>query len=262
MAVDSHCHLDYEQFDADRDQMMQRAADAGIDYMMTISVELSKTKNVVAIAENAPNIFATAGIHPHEADHAPEDTEAQLREWVKHPKVVGIGETGLDYYYGHSEKQKQIDCFKTHIKVAQDTGLPVIVHTRDAEEDTVNILKEMKAIKDFPFLIHCFSGTDYLAQECLKLGGYISISGIVTFKKAQELRDVVRNVPNDRLMVETDAPYLAPLPHRGKRNEPSFTRHTLEKVAEIKEQPVNDMDQITTKNYFDLFTKAKELITI
>ncbi|MEM6603091.1 MAG: TatD family hydrolase [Pseudomonadota bacterium] len=259
MAVDSHCHLDYEQFDADRAEVMQRAREAGIDYMMTIGVELSKMPGVVAIAEGSDRIFATAGIHPHEADHAPEDTAQQLRELVGHPKIVGIGETGLDYYYGHSERDKQIKSFQTHIEVAQESGLPIIVHTRDAEEDTITIIRDMMAQKPFPFLIHCFSGTQYLAEESLKLGGYISISGIVTFKKAEELREVVKTIPNARLMVETDAPYLAPMPHRGKRNEPAFTRLTLEKVAEIKQIDVSEMDRITTQNYFDLFTKAKHL---
>lgn len=257
MTVDSHCHLDYDTFNEDREEMMLRAKEAGIDYMMTIGVELSKMPAVLAVAESSPVIFATAGIHPHEADHAPDDTKSQLEELVKHPKVVGIGETGLDYFYEHSNREQQKKSFKIHIEVAQETGLPIIVHTRDADEDTVQILHDCYHQKPFPFVIHCFSGTKYLAEECLKIGGYISLSGIITFKTAEAIRDVVRELPLDRILVETDSPYLAPIPHRGKRNEPAFTAHVLDKVAELKNISVDELNKITTDNYFRLFSKAK-----
>lgn len=258
MSVDSHCHLDYDVFHGDFDKMLMRAKDNNINYMMTIGVELSKMPNVIKIAEKYPHIFATAGIHPHEADTAPIDTADQLRLFTQHPKIVGIGETGLDYFYEHSDILQQKKSFQIHIEVAQETGLPLIIHTRDAEQDTVNMLQELKKQHDFKFLIHCFTGTQYLADACLELGGYISVSGILTFKTAQSLRDVVKNIPLERLMVETDSPYLTPMPHRGKRNEPAFTKLTLEKLSEIKNIPLADLDKITTENYFTLFQKAQE----
>jgi TatD DNase family protein len=262
MSVDSHCHLDYDVFQTDFDDMLMRAKDNHIDYMMTIGVELSKMPNIIRIAEKYPHIFATAGIHPHEADNAPTDTAQQLRLLTQHPKIVGIGETGLDYFYEHSDIVQQKKSFQIHIEIAQETGLPLIIHTRDAEQDTVNMLQQSQKQHDFKFLIHCFTGTQYLADACLELGGYISVSGILTFKTAQPLRDVVQNIPLERLMVETDSPYLTPMPHRGKRNEPAFTKLTLEKLSEIKNISVADLDKITTENYFTLFQKAQEFCNV
>ncbi len=260
MAVDSHCHLDYDVFDTDRPDMMQRAKEAGIDYMVTIGTELHKMDNVLKVADSYPNVFATAGIHPHHALEAPTNTLEQLHNYAKNPKIIGFGETGLDYYYNKTGFDVQEKIFRQHIEVARIYGLPVIVHTRDAEDDTIRILSDEKKHGDFKILIHCFSGTDTLAKACLDLGAYLSISGIITFKNSADLRDTVAKIPLDRILVETDSPYLAPIPYRGKRNEPAYTQHTLETVAQLHNIDYATADKHTTDNFFKLFTKAERLV--
>jgi TatD DNase family protein len=261
MAVDSHCHLDYDVFDEDRDAMMLRAADAGIDYMVSIGVELDKMPNILNIVNAHDHVFATAGIHPHHALEAPADSLQQLYDYGKNPKIIGLGETGLDYYYNKTGFDTQEKIFRQHIEVARHYDLPVIVHTRDAEDDTIRILQDaLRTEGDFRILIHCFSGTSNLAEACLEMGAYLSISGIITFKKSEELRQTVSQVPLNRLLVETDSPYLAPMPHRGKRNEPAFTRYTLETVAQLHNMTYADADQQTTDNFFKLFNKASRII--
>jgi TatD DNase family protein len=211
---------------------------------------------VKKLAEDFPEIYCSIGIHPHEAGPHEDISEAELLNEASHPRVIGIGETGLDYYYEHSPREVQQVLFKRHINVGRALDLPVIVHSRDADEDTVSILKTAYNESPFKFLIHCFSSTQYLAEESVKLGGYISCSGIITFKKSQALRDAVATVPLDRLLVETDAPYLAPEPYRGKPCEPAYTYHTAKKLAEIKGVSLDEVSRITTENFYTLFNKA------
>ncbi len=257
MLVDSHCHLDFPEFQEDFEAVLARAEEAGIKTMMTICTHVTKFDQVHAIAKAHDNIFCTVGIHPHNADSEPEVTVDQLVEWASGPKVVGFGETGLDYFYEHSPREIQQRQFRTHIEAARKLDLPVIVHTRDAEEDTLAIIEEEYNKAPFRGLIHCFSASDEFAQRVVSMGFYISISGIVTFKKAEELREAIKNVPVDRLLVETDAPYLAPIPKRGKRNEPAYTAFTAAKVAEIKGLSEEEFAKQSTDNYFTLFSKAK-----
>lgn len=257
MLVDSHCHLDYLARDGDLDDVLARARNAGVSPMLTISTKLREFDQVRAIAEAEPDVFCSVGVHPHEAETEPETTTAQLVELAAHPKAIGIGETGLDYFYEHSPRQVQRDVFRAHIGAARQTGLPLIVHTRDAEDDTIAIVEEEMGKGAWPGLIHCFSGSRRLADRMLAAGLYISISGIVTFRKAEELREVVRSVPLERLLVETDSPYLAPVPKRGKRNEPAFTAHTAAAVAELKGISPEALADATTDNFRRLFAKAE-----
>ncbi len=258
LIVDSHCHLDYDVFDEDRTEMLKRAADHGVGYMLTISVSPDKPDAALKIAENTPNIFASVGVHPHEADKTGDDLYEQLITRANLAKTVGIGETGLDYYYGKSSREKQIQSFQTHLRVCAETGLPAIIHTRDADDDTVEILRTALAEKTFPVLIHCFTASDKMAEKCLDLGAYLSFSGIITFKKSQELRDTMQKVPLERILIETDSPYLAPEPHRGKRNEPSFVRHVAQKAAEVKGVSLEEICNVTSENFFRLFQKADQ----
>jgi len=258
MVVDSHCHLDYDVFDEDRAEMMARAKENGIDYMVSIGVELDKMPNILQIVNQHNHVFATAGIHPHHALEAPENSLEQLDYYAQNPKIIGLGETGLDYYYNQTGYDIQEKIFRQHIQVARHYGLPVIVHTRDAEDDTIRILQdELQKNGAFDILIHCFSGSYTLAKACLDMGAYLSISGIITFKKSDDLRDTVSKIPINRLLVETDSPYLAPMPHRGKRNEPAFTKYTLETVSKLHHIDYEAADKITTDNFFNLFTKAQ-----
>lgn len=254
--VDSHCHLDYPEF-ADLDETARRAHAAGVKVMVSIGVSMTKFPRVLEIAEAREDIFCTVGVHPHSAAKEPQVTVDQLLDHSKHPKVIGFGETGLDYYYEHSPREDQKQSFRTHIQAARSAGLPVVVHTRDAEEDTLELLRDEHKKGAFPGLIHCFSASAEFAREAVDMGLYISCSGIITFNKADDLRAAVATVPLDRLLVETDAPYLAPLPHRGKKNEPAYTRLTAEKLAEIKGVSFDELVLATTENFFKLFRKAK-----
>ena len=257
MLIDSHCHLDYPDFAEDRDAVVQRARDAGIGLMVTISCKVTEAEKILAIAEAYEDVVCSMGIHPHEAGTEPETDAQTLVDLARHPKVVGIGETGLDYYYEHSPRDRQQRNFRHHIEAARVSGLPLIVHARDADEDTADILEAEFAQAPFPGLIHCFTAGPELARRALDIGFYISISGIATFKTAQNLRDVIKTVPLNRLLVETDAPWLAPTPHRGKRNEPSFVKHTAALVAEVKGVSYEEIERQTTQNFFTLFSKAK-----
>jgi len=258
--IDSHCHLDFPDFGDELDEVVARAGRAGISHMVTISTHVTKFPQVKAVAERFDNIYCTVGIHPHQAATEPEISVDELTDMASHPKVVGIGETGLDFFYEHSPRDIQERQFRTHIDVARNTGLPLIVHTRDADTDTIRILEEEYAKGAFPGLIHCFSASQELADRMVAIGMYISFSGIVTFKKADELRDVVANVPEDRVLVETDSPFLAPIPRRGKRNEPAFTAFTAAKVAEVRGITPSALAGLTTANFKRLFTKAAGLM--
>lgn len=261
MLVDSHCHLDFPDYAEDRDQVIQRARAQGVGTILTISTKLSTFPAVRGIAEGHDDIYCSVGIHPHEA--ASEDgggaraDTAQLVALTAHPKVIGIGETGLDYHYEHAPRDIQMRSFRAHIAAARQTGLPLIVHAREADADMAAILREEFANSGFSGLLHCFSSSRALADAALELGFYISFSGIVTFKNATEVRDTAKTVPLDRLLVETDAPYLAPVPHRGKRNEPSFVAHTAALVAELRGIDAAELAAASTANFFRLFGKAR-----
>ncbi len=256
MLVDSHCHLDFPDFAEELDDVVARAGAAGVGLMLTIGTKLHKFPGVRAVAERFPNIYCTVGVHPHEAGVDWGYAAETLIDLAQHPKVVGIGETGLDYYYDHGPREAQQISFRAHIEAARRTGLPLIVHTRDADDDTIRILQEEAAKGPFPGLIHCFTSTDRLARAALEIGFSISLSGILTFKSAKALQETAKWVPLDRLLVETDAPYLAPIPHRGKRNEPAFTAETARFAATLKGVPFEEFARQTTDNFFRLFSKV------
>ncbi|WP_184156984.1 TatD family hydrolase [Sphingobium lignivorans] len=256
MLVDSHCHLNYKGLVEDQDAVIARARAAGIGGMLNISTREREWHDVIAVADSAPDIWATVGIHPHEADEHPHVDTARLVAAAAHPRVIGIGETGLDYYYDHSDRARQQASFRAHIVAARQTGLPLIVHTRDAEEDTAAILREEMAAGPFPGVIHCFTASDAFADIALELGFYISISGIVTFKKATALQESARRIPADRLLVETDSPFLAPVPHRGKPCEPAYVADTARFLADLRGDRLEDLAAATTRNFFTLFSKA------
>lgn len=254
MLVDSHCHLNFPEFKEDFPDVLRRAKLNGIETMLTINTRLSESREIQAIAETYPNIFCTVGVHPHDAkDYAATDLKQRIIDLSQHPKVVGLGETGLDYYYNNSPAAEQIESFEIHLDVAKDLDLPVVVHTRNADADTLACMDKYVGTNG---VFHCFSGGREMAKAGLDRGYLISFSGIITFKKAEELREVVKYVPLDRILVETDAPFLTPIPHRGKRNEPAFTLHTAEMVAELKGATLATVATQTTDNFFNLFTKA------
>ena len=259
LLVDSHCHLDFPELAGDAEGVVARARNAGVGHMLTIGTKITAFPGVLAMAERFGNVSCSVGIHPHEAAVEPEMDVEKLTALAQHPKVVAFGETGLDFYYEHSPRLEQERSFRTHIGAARENGLPVIVHTRDADAETGAILSEEIAKGAFTGVIHCFSSGRDLAEQCLALGFYISLSGIVTFKKAEALREVVKIVPMDRLLVETDSPYLAPVPFRGKTNEPAYVAHTAATVAEIKGVSREELARQTTENFFRLFAKAKPL---
>lgn len=253
MLVDSHCHLNFADFADDLPQVVERAKKAGISKMVSICCKLGEFPDIAKIAETYDNIFCTVGVHPHSAEEYVKTTVDELEELAKHPKCVGIGETGLDYFYENSPREEQMHQFLQHIQASRKTGLPCIIHTRSADDDTIKVLQEQPK---FPGLLHCFSTDHAVAEAALDAGLYISISGIVTFKKAEELRESVRKIPLDRLLVETDSPYLAPIPHRGERNEPAHTAITAQVVAELKGVSYEELAEITTNNFHRLFTKS------
>ncbi len=256
LLVDSHCHLDYSPMVDDLSGTLARARTAGVGTLLTIGTKLREFPKIRAIAEAHENIFCSVGVHPHEAENEQTDAKA-LIELAKHPKVVGIGESGLDYYYDKSPRDRQQENFRAHIRAASETGLPLIVHTRDAEADTASMLAEAKGAGPLKGVLHCFTSSRQLADKALELGFYISISGIVTFKNAEDLRETIRHVPLERLLVETDSPYLAPVPMRGKSCEPAYVAHTAAKVAELKGVSGEELASVTSANFFTLFDRAK-----
>ncbi len=256
MLVDSHCHLDFEQFEGQLDDIIANAKEHGVTWMQTICTRISEFDKILPIATQYPNIWCSVGVHPNNVTEEPIATTEHIISLTNHERVIGIGETGLDYYYEHSPKKEQQASFVEHIKAAQETGLPIIVHTRDADDDTIRILQEHMQEKPFKGLIHCFSTGRKLAEAAIDMGMYISISGIVTFKKAHDLQNIVKDLPLTSLLVETDAPYLAPVPMRGKTNEPAFTKYTAQFIAQLKEIDEADVAKVTTDNFFTLFNKA------
>ncbi|MEI8394918.1 MAG: TatD family hydrolase [Rhodospirillaceae bacterium] len=259
MLVDSHCHLDFPDFAEEQAEIVGRARRAGVGLMLTICTKVSRFSEVYRVAAQFSDVLCSVGVHPH---HAAEElvygaSVERLIELADDPKVVAIGETGLDFFYDNSPREAQIESFRRHLRACVKTGLPAIVHSRDADAETIDILREEGAGKGLTGLIHCFSGSRRMAEQALKLGFSLSISGIITFKKAEELRETVAMVPLDRLLVETDSPYLAPIPHRGKRNEPAYVVHTAEVVAKVKGVATAELIHRTGENFFRLFPRAR-----
>ncbi len=258
MLVDSHCHLDFNDFEEDFEEVLSRAKENGVTTILNAGNNINELEQQLELSEKYPFIYTAVGVHPHNAGEYPNIKAEDFVEQTKHKKVVGIGECGLDYYYDYSPKEEQIKVFVEQIKAAQQTGLPLIIHTRDADDDTIDILKEEYKKAPFSGEIHCFSSSKKLADFALSIGFYLSASGIITFNKSNDLRDIFADIPLDRLLVETDAPFLAPIPMRGRRNEPSFVLHTAEKLAQIKDISLEELAQITSDNFFKLFRKASD----
>jgi len=256
MLIDSHCHLEYKGLVEDQQGVLARARAAGVGGFLSISTRQREWAQVIGTAEREADVWASVGIHPHEADAHADMGEAALLEIAAHPRVIAIGETGLDYYYDHSDRETQQALFRRHIAVARETGLPLIVHTRDAEDDTARIMAEEMEQGAYPALIHCFTASADFARIVLDLGLTISLSGIVTFKNAKDLQAIAAEVPEDRLLVETDAPFLAPVPNRGKVCEPAFVADTARFVAELRGVSPEALAETTTRNFRRLFTKA------
>lgn len=258
MLIDSHCHLEYEGLVEDQDAVLNRARQAGVQGFLNISTKQAEWDQVVATAARESDVWASVGIHPHNADDHADLARETLFEATQHPKVVGIGETGLDYYYDKSDRNVQQALFRMHIDVARETGLPLIIHTRDAEDDTAAILEDEMGKGAYPALIHCFTASADFGSKVLDLGLSISLSGIVTFKNAKDLQEVAKVIPADRMLVETDSPFLAPVPHRGKTCEPAFVANTAQFVADLRGTSVAALAEQTTDNFHQLFAKTKE----
>jgi TatD DNase family protein len=258
MFVDSHCHLNYAGLVEDQAAVIARARAAGVTAMLNISTRSSEWDDVLATAEREPDVMASVGIHPHEADLHPDVETETLVARADHPKVIGIGESGLDYYYDRSNRERQRRSFRAHVAAARETGLPLIVHTRDAEEDTYQILEEEMGKGVYPALIHCFTASRDFADKVLALGLSISISGIVTFKNARDLQATAKDIPSDRLLIETDSPFLAPVPHRGRTCEPAYVADTARFLAALRGQEVEQLAETTTANFYRLFAKARQ----
>jgi len=258
MLVDHHCHLDFEQLAADRDGLLARAKAAGVGVMVTISTRVRQLPALLDICAAHDNIYCSVGTHPHNADEERGIPADELVRLAEHPKVVAIGEAGLDYFYKKGSPEAQAEGFRTHIEAARRTGLPLEIHTRDADADTIAILEEAHAEGGpFPAILHCYTGGPELAARAVELGLYVSFTGVLTFKKNDALREIARNVPLDRLLVETDAPYLAPEPFRGKTNEPSYVVHTAATLGKVKGVSDEEIARATTDNFFRLFRKVK-----
>ena len=253
--IDSHCHLDFKEFNEDFRQVLDRAKNNSIIGMQTICTKVSEFENILSIANNEKNIWCSIGTHPHNTEHDIVTSE-QLFNMSQNDKVIGIGETGLDYYYENSPKESQKHSFIQHIRISKKSGLPLIIHAREADQDIIDILKSENNNNDVKGVVHCFTATKDMAIKALDMDLYISFSGIITFKNADHIRECCKIVPKDRILIETDAPFLAPTPNRGKRNEPAYIVETLKTVAELKNIAIKEMAEITTNNFFNLFTKA------
>ena len=256
MLVDSHCHLDFSDFDGERAELVARAADAGVELMVTISTHIRKFDRIRAIAEEFDNVYCSVGTHPHNAGTERGIPVDEIVRLAAHPKVVAIGEAGLDYFYDKAPRDAQAEGLRIHIEAARQTGLPLVIHSRDADDDMAAILREEMGKGAFPALLHCFSSGRELAMTGVELGLYVSFSGILTFKRSEELRDIARDLPAGRLLVETDAPFLAPQPKRGKRNEPAYTAMTAAVLAETRGVSYEEICRQTTENFFRLFGKV------
>jgi TatD DNase family protein len=254
--IDSHCHLNYEGLVERQGQVLENARERGVVGFLNISTRQREWGDIIAVAEREGDVWASVGVHPHEADAHPDLGAAALVEAADHPRVVAIGECGLDYYYDKSDRSAQRERFEAHIEAARQTGLPLVVHTRDAEEDTAEILTRAVKEQGVRGVLHCFTGSAKLAKTGLDLGFYVSLSGIVTFKNAQDLQAIAGWLPADQMLVETDSPFLAPVPHRGQKCEPAFVADTAAFVANLRGEPLAQLAQATTANFFKLFNKA------
>lgn len=254
--ADGHCHLNYKGLVEQQANVLARARDAGVVAMLNISTREREWDDVIAVAEREADVWATVGVHPHEADQHPHIDTAKLIERAAHPRVVGIGESGLDYYYDHSDRERQRASFRAHIAACRETGLPIVVHTRDAEDDTIAILHEEMEQGAYSGVIHCFTASGEFADTALELGLYISISGIVTFKNAKDLQETAARLPLDRLLIETDAPFLAPVPNRGKIGEPAFVADTCRFLAQLRGEDAEELADATRANFHTLFAKT------
>jgi TatD DNase family protein len=257
--IDTHCHLDFADFDSERDDIVARCLEAGVVRMVTISTRVKNFATVSTLADRHAEVFCSVGTHPHNADEEPDVSTDELVALSSHPKCVAIGEAGLDYYYDHAPRRTQAAGFRRHIAAARQTGLPLVIHSRDADDDMIAILEDETGKGGFPFILHCFSSGAALAEAGVRLGGYVSFSGILTFKKSEELRAIAARVPHDRLLVETDAPYLAPTPFRGKRNEPSYVVNTARVLGETLGVSEADIRDQTTANALAVFQKMPPL---
>lgn len=257
MIIDTHCHLNMKEFANDLDEVISNAKKNNVEFLHTICTKLDEFDQIIEICEKYENIYGSVGVHPHHAKNLNIPSADEIINLSSHRKIISIGETGLDYYYPDQDINAQKKSFENHINASQETNLPVILHTRDAEEDTIGILTSEFKNQEFKGVIHCFTSSYELAKKTMDLGLYISISGIVTFKNATDLQDIVKKIPLDRILVETDAPYLAPTPMRGKRNEPAFTKYTLDFLSSLMNAPYEDIKNITTKNAKNLFSKAR-----
>ncbi|HEY1735884.1 MAG TPA: TatD family hydrolase [Methylovirgula sp.] len=255
MLIDTHCHLDFPEFAPERDDVVVRARAAGLGRMITISTQVQKFPAISAIAEAYDDVYCTVGTHPHEAHVEPEASTETLVALASHPKCVGIGEAGLDYHYDRAPRDVAARIFRNHIAAARESGLPLVIHNRDSDEDMAAILEDEMRKGEFKALLHCFTGSKRLAERALAIGLSISFSGVLTFKKSDELRDIARSVPRERLLVETDAPFLAPVPYRGKRNEPAFVKETAKVLAEVKGLSESELAALTTANALRMFSK-------
>ena len=257
MLVDHHCHLDFPKLAEQQGDIVARARDAGVGILVTISTRIRDREKLIRIAASDPHIYCSLGTHPHNAHEELDISADEIIRLADHPKIIGIGEAGLDYYYDNSPREAQREGFINHIKAARETGLPLIIHSRDADDDMAQILEEETAKGAFKFVLHCYTGGADLAERAVALGGYVSFSGVITFKNADELRAIAASVPDDRYLVETDAPFLAPEPMRGRTNEPAFVRHTAERMAEIRSCDFDTVALETTRNFFALYDKVK-----
>ena len=256
MLVDHHCHIDRPEFAKDLDGVVARAQAAGVGIMVNISTRIRRFDHLISVVERYPSVYGTIGTHPHYAHEELDIPVSEIVRLSKHPKIVGIGEAGLDYYYKHSAPEAQAQGFRNHIAAARETGLPLEIHTREADQDTIKLLEEEHAKGPFPAILHCYTGGPELARRAAELGLYVSFTGVVTFKKSEALRDIACAVPLDRLLVETDAPFLAPDPHRGKRNEPAFVVHTAAVLAKVKGVSAEALAAATTENFFRVYSKV------
>jgi TatD DNase family protein len=256
MLVDSHCHLDFPDFASELDAVVARARATGIGRIVTISTRVKKHAQVLAIAEKYPEVFCSVGTHPHNSDEELDIDAKTLVSLAKHPKIVAIGEAGLDYHYDNSPRDAQAASFRQHIAAARETGLPLVIHSRDCDAAMAQILREESGKGAFPAVLHCFTGGRDLAFTAIELGHYVSFTGILTFKRSDDLRAIAAALPGDRVLVETDAPYLAPLPHRGKRNEPAYVAETAKVLADTRGVPADEIARQTTENFFRLFSKV------
>lgn len=257
MFTDSHCHINADDFNDDREDAVIRARTMRVDYILDVCDDIADMPRLIKFCENHRHIYTSVGVHPELADKYDNISDVDILNYVQSPKVIGIGECGLDYHYNADTKEKQLKLLQQHITAAQKSGLPLIIHNRESDDDMITLLKEAYKKQKFKGELHCFSSSEKLAEFALSIGFYLSASGIITFKKSEDIRQIFQNVPVNRLLIETDSPYLAPIPHRGQRNEPAFVVNTAEVLANLKKMDIEELAQVTTDNFLTLFSKAR-----